>query len=333
VYDVNLSDLSIAGDPKQNGAEIEQESTHTSYEKPADPQNNPRIIASPAAKRVAKELNVEIANIPIPEGKLRVEKGDVVNYHESISKRAETFSAQKTTADAVSESDHAYDVNGMRKIIATRMKESLNIAAHVSLTAEADMSSAIAMKSDIEQEVMETYGVKLSLNEIILKCVATALTQHPRMNSVFTQDQIIEKGEINLGVAIALEEGLVVPVIRNCNHLSIGTISKEVKRLTQKARETGLSPDDSTGGTFTVSNLGMFGIVQFTSIINQPESAILSVGKIVKRPVVLDDDEIKIRPIMNLTINFDHRPIDGAMAATFLKTLVKLLETPYLLLR
>jgi pyruvate dehydrogenase E2 component (dihydrolipoamide acetyltransferase) len=318
-------------------------------------------FASPAAKRVAKEHGLNLSRIALAPGKKRIEKKDITLFLDankvkatplaqkiaaeqaldlsSLGKRAgeRIYSADlalfASAKEKTAKKDAVIAVKGMRKVIAAQLRKSLDLAVHVSMTTEVDMADALNLRASITDSVMEKYGVKPSLNDIVLKCAATALLQYPRLNSVFDGANIIERGNINIGVAVALDDGLVVPVIRDCDQLSVGEIAAQSGRLSRKAREQGLSREEMSDGTFTVSNLGAFGITQFTSIINQPESAILSVGQVVHKPVVLAPErEIAVRPRMNLTINFDHRTIDGSVAARFLRTLRKLLEEPWLLL-
>jgi len=312
-----------------------------------------RVLISPSAKRVAKENNVDISLISFPSGKKRIEKADVMSYLESnkvkttplaakiaVEKGIDLASLSKGPGERIFSSDletkqpirergeNRFPVTGIRKIIAAKMKSSLDTAAHVSLTTEVDMSNVMEMKKRISDKVLAQYRVKLSINDIVVKCVAKALKEYPRINSVFRDVEIVEKEEINVGMAVALDEGLMVPVIRNADELGLGGIASKSKDLADRARQGKLLPDDYTGGTFTVSNLGMYEITHFTSIINQPESAILSVSKSVERAVVIDG-QIMIRPMMNLTISFDHRPIDGSTAAIFLRRVKQLLEEPY----
>lgn len=322
-----------------------------------------KIFASPSAKRVAKENGIDIADVPMTEGKPRIVKQDVLDYLadskikvtplakkiaeengidlNSIDKAAgeriystdlniaepETAYTAAQVADE-DEHDMIIPVKGMRKVIATRMKESLDIAAHLTTVIDVDMTKIIELRKAVMDKIVERYGVKISYNDIILKCVAAAINEYPRVNCEFTAKEIIVKKRINLGMAVANGEGLVVPVIKNADKLSLGQLAAESKRLTNKAKDTGLSPDDMSEGTFTVSNMGMYGITSFTSIINQPESAILSVGGLQKRPVVIDD-ELVIRPMITLTVSYDHRAMDGSMSAIFLKTLKEIMEDPY----
>ena len=328
-----------------------------------------KIFASPAARRVAKEKGVAISDVPLREGKVRITKEDVLDYvrqHQVKATPAAKKMAEEMDVDlkeigqsparriykidvlkamegrkadsAVQESglpagnDTIIPVTGMRKVIAQRMKQSQEIAAHLTTVIDVDMTKIMELRKSVMDRILEKYEVKVSYNDIILKCVAAAIEEYPRVNCVFTEKEITVKGDINLGMAVANGEGLVVPVIRNANYLSIGGIAYESKRLAGKAKETGLAPEDMQGGTFTVSNLGMYGITSFTSIINQPESAILSVGGTVKKPVVTEDDEVVVKPMMTLTLSYDHRAMDGSMSAIFLKKLKDIMENPYSLL-
>jgi len=325
------------------------------------------VFASLSAKRVAKENGIDIANIPAAEGNPRIVKADVIAYIEnnkvkatplarkiadekgidlqSIEKSGDRIyssdlgasTGQAAAAEAAGKNqtvtkDISIPVNGMRKVIASRMKQSLDIAAHLTTVIDIDMSEIIKLRAMIIDDVREAYDIKVSYNDIIIKCVAQAVEKYPRVNCVFTEKEIIQKGQINIGMAVAVGEGLVVPVINNANLLSIGRLSSESKRLAKKAHDTGLAPDDMHGGTITVSNLGMYGITSFTSIINQPESAILSIGAVRKVPVVTDEGDIAVRPVVTITISYDHRAMDGSMSAIFLKTLKEIMENPYKLM-
>lgn len=360
--DASAEKPAAAEAPTEEAAPAQEAAEAPTTGKPAADEKTGRIFASPRAKRVAAENQVDLSLLRIREGKQRIEEADVLAYIEankvkmtplaakfvkeqgidpaslSVEQGKRIFSSDlPQSGPAVAEKpaalagDRRIKVQGMRKVIATRMKGSLDTAAHVTLDIKVDMTEALLLLEKMQPEIMDEYGVKLSLNDIVIKCTARALAENPRINSVYSDAEIIEKQQINVGMAVALQEGLVVPVIKDANLLTLGQVASESKRLAKKAKETGLSPDDMSGGTFTISNLGMYGITRFTSIINQPESAILSVAKVEKQPVVIDD-QIEIRSIMNLTLNFDHRPIDGATAAIFLKRLGELLESPWKIL-
>ncbi|KYO65248.1 dihydrolipoamide acetyltransferase family protein [Thermovenabulum gondwanense] len=313
-----------------------------------------KVKASPAAKRLARENNIDIKDVnPTgPDGRI-VEK-DVINY---INKTKVTPVAKKiaeekgidlstitkqegmriTKEDVLSkinenltleENIKRIPLSGPRKIIAEKMKKSKIEAPHFYLTLSVDMTNAIKLKEELSVKIEKLTGVKLSLNDIIIKSAARALKEYPMLNSSIENEFIIVKEDINIGLAVALEEGLVVPVIRNADKKGLSEISKESSELIIKARSGKLLPDDYQGGTFTISNLGMFGIEEFKAVINLPESAILAVGKIVKTPVVDENDELKVKPIMKLTLSCDHRIIDGALGAKFLNRIKELLENP-----
>lgn len=353
--ELTTSGMKDSEEPLSAKAEVPAELTvqeKTSVREPG------KIFASPAAKRVAKELDIDISEVPFPTGKARIQKADVLAYAENRTKVKATPLAKKIAAEqgidltavstdagriyssdiqkkpeilSSSSEDTIIPVTGIRKIIASRMKESLETAAHLTTVIDVDMTEIIKIKEIVKDSIQQRYDVKISYNDILLKCVASAIEEYPRVNCRFEDTGITQYGKIDLGMAVAVEEGLVVPVIRNANHLSLGQIASEAKRLAGKARDPGLAPDDMSGGTFTVSNLGMYGITSFTSIINQPESAILSVGAVIKKPVVIDD-ELAIRPMTTLTLSYDHRAIDGAMSAIFLKKLKDIIESPYKLM-
>lgn len=339
-----------ANDDEIDEPEIEAEKNNDGGEVEV-PAAGERIFASPAARRIARENNIDLGLVTKKPEKKRIEKIDVLDYLEQ-NRRKMTPLASKIAANegidistidkkpgeriyssdligrAAKGIEKTVPVTGMRKVIARRMKESLEIGAQVSITTEVNMTNAINLKDNIKDKINDYYGSKISINDIILKFVSRALRENPRINSEFTQEEIILKEEINIGLAVALDEGLIVPVIKNVDSKGLGEIAKESRDLINRARNGNLLPDEYAGGTFTVSNLGMFDITEFNSIINQPESAILSVGKIVDRPVVVGEN-IEINPIMKLTLTFDHRPIDGAAAAIFLKRVKDLLEEPY----
>jgi pyruvate dehydrogenase E2 component (dihydrolipoamide acetyltransferase) len=213
----------------------------------------------------------------------------------------------------------------MRKVIAERMTLSWQTAPHVHMTMQVDMSEAVRLKN------MAQSGLKISITDIAVKCAAQTLVEFPMVNNSLVGGMLIENQAINIGVAVAVDNGLLVPVIRNADHKSLRRISEELGAIGAKAREGKLAPDDYTGGTFTVSNLGMYGIDHFTPVINPPESAILGVCRLNERPVVIDS-AVTVRPMMDLCLAFDHRLIDGALAAQFMARLRQYMEQPLLLL-
>jgi len=221
-------------------------------------------------------------------------------------------------------------ITNMRKTIAKRLVESKQTIPHFTVTMSVDLQPLTALRGTINKQ-LEAQGVKLSVNDFIVRATAVALTQHPVVNSSWTSEGIQYHGEVNIGVAVALPEekggGLVVPTLRNADAISLRTISIDTKKLAKKARETGLSVSEMSDGTFTISNLGMFGVEHFEAIINPPQAAILAIGAGIEKPVVRDG-KIVIGQEMSLTLSADHRVIDGATAAQFLVALKGLIESP-----
>ena len=211
----------------------------------------------------------------------------------------------------------------MRKTIARRLSESKFTAPHFYVTVEIDMDAAVALR----EQLLKGENVKVSFNDLVVKACAKALTRFPMVNASWPRDKIVTHGEVHIGVAVAVPDGLITPVVRNADRKSIVEISREVKDLAGRARDKKLKPEEYMGSTFTVSNLGMFDVSEFTAIINPPESAILAVGAVRKVPVVADD-RIEIGHRMKVTLSSDHRVVDGALAAQFLAEVRRLLESP-----
>ncbi len=219
---------------------------------------------------------------------------------------------------------------GLRRTIADRMVRSQQTVAEVTLTAEADVAEIVKLREQVGAEWEKQYGFKVSYTEVIVKAVAKALREHPTLNSSLVDEGIRLHSDVNIGVAVAIDDGLIVPVIRNADQRSLLEIARASRDVTERARNGQLSRDDVGGGTFTVSNMGMLGVEAFTPIINWPECAILGVGRIAERAVVRDG-QIVARPTMWLSLTFDHRIVDGAPAGRFLARVRQLLESPYLL--
>jgi len=271
--------------------------------------NKQAMRATPLAVKVAAEQGVDLTAI-CKEG--RITSDDVLT---AIAKPAAGPIAAAGSP-----------LTGMRKVIAERMSLSWQTAPHVTLAAETDMTAAGELKSRLAQA-----GVKISYTELVIKCAALTLAEFPVVNSSIVDGQIIKHDGVHVGVAVALDNGLIVPVLKNADKKSISQLNKEIADLSGRARQGRLTPDEYSGGTFTVTNLGMYGVDWFTPIINPPESAILGVCRIKDIPVAVNG-MVVIRPIMNVCLSFDHRLIDGALAAQFLARLRQLLENPLLLL-
>lgn len=298
--------------------------------------NGGRIIASPLAKKIAKDKGIDLAQVAGSAEGGRIIKKDIENFKPLAAPQADSqkLESPKVTAGTpviptfVGEVKYTEQpVSQMRKIIAKRLAESLFTAPHFYLTVSIDMDNAMLARTAINTVA----PVKVSFNDIVIKAVAVALKKHPAVNSSWGGDKIRFNEHTNIGVAMAVEDGLLVPVIRFADGKSLSHISAEVKDFGAKAKAKKLQPSDWEGSTFTVSNLGMFGIDEFTSIINSPDGAILSVGAIQAIPVVKNGAVVPGN-VMKLTLGCDHRVVDGATGAQFLQTLKGLLEEPIRLL-
>jgi pyruvate dehydrogenase E2 component (dihydrolipoamide acetyltransferase) len=290
-----------------------------------------RLKASPLAKALAKDKGINISEVKGSGENGRIVKADIDNFvpaaPKSVVAPAKTAS---TPAPAVILGEESYEdvpLNQMRKTIARRLSESKFSAPEFYLTMEINMDKAMAARISMN----EISPVKISFNDMVIKAVATSLTKHPKVNSYWMGDKIRINHHVHIGMAVAVEDGLLVPVIRFANTKSLSQISAETKDLGGKAKTKQLQPKDWEGNTFTVSNLGMFGIDEFTSIINQPESCIMAVGGI-KETVAVKDGQFYATNIMKVTLTCDHRTVDGASGAAFLQTFKQFLEDPIKLL-
>ena len=288
-----------------------------------------RLKASPLAKKLAQDKGINIHQVNGSGENGRIVKKDIENFNPTAAKPAPTSTAVTNTAVVVSgtEGFHEVNVSQMRKTIAARLGESKFSAPHFYLTLEINMD-----KASVAREQMNTISdVKISMNDLVIKAAAAALRKNPNINSSWLGTKIRYNHHIHIGVAMAVEDGLLVPVVRFADNKSLSQISSEVKEYGKKAKEKKLQPQDWSGNTFTISNLGMFGIDEFTAIINPPDACILAVGT-VKDTVGVVNGEIKPVKTMKVTLSCDHRVVDGTMGAQFLKTLKEYLEEPYRLL-
>jgi pyruvate dehydrogenase E2 component (dihydrolipoamide acetyltransferase) len=313
------------------------EVTPTHAETPAASATNTeggRVKASPLAKKMAKEMGYDISQIPGTGENGRVVRRDVENYKPAPKPAAEQpAAARQDTArqpapvslpEVVGEEQYEeVRVSQMRKTIARRLSESKFTAPHFYLTMEINMDNAIRARKSMN----ELSPVKISFNDIVLKAAAAALRLHPQVNVSWLGDKMRYNKHIHIGVAVAVEEGLLVPVVRFADNKTISHISAEVKDLATKAKNKQLQPQDWEGSTFTISNLGMFGIEEFTAIVNPPDACIMAVGGIKETPVV-KDGQIVPGNVMKVTMSCDHRAVDGAIGAAFLKTFKQFMEDP-----
>ena len=287
--------------------------------KPVSNNNKPndRILISPLAKRLAKEKGIDIPSVKGTGDNGRIIKRDIDSFKPSNYSQFSQPSAQ------VTESSYETQNSTMRKAIAKRLADSKFSAPHYYLNIELEMDNMISFR----KQFIQTQNIKISFNDIIAKAVSLSLAKHPKVNSRWYDDKIIFNEHVHLGVAVAVDDGLIVPIVKFANSKDLPQINSEIKDFAERAKNKKLTPTEIEGSTFTISNLGMFGIESFTSIINQPNSAILSIGAIVQKPII-KNNEIVIGNTMKLTLACDHRTVDGATGSLFLKTLKEYIENP-----
>ncbi|CAI9687434.1 2-oxo acid dehydrogenase subunit E2 [Elizabethkingia anophelis] len=288
-----------------------------------------RVAISPLARKIASDKGIDISTVKGSGDGGRIVKKDIENYQPSAQAATSTATVApaKAVVNFVAGEDTETPNSQVRNVIAKRLSESKFTAPHYYLMVEINMDKAIAAR----KEINSLPDTKVSFNDMIIKATAIALRKHPQVNSSWAGDKIIHRGNINIGVAVAIPDGLVVPVLKNTDHMSYSEISASVKDMAARAKNKGLKANEMEGSTFSISNLGMFGIETFTSIINQPNAAILSVGAIIEKPVV-KDGQIVVGNTMKLSLACDHRVVDGATGAQFLQTLRTYLENPLSLL-
>lgn len=317
--------------PKQEAVETKKEEVSA----PAETNNKGRIKASPLAKRLAEEKGINISEVKGSGDGGRIIKRDVEDFVPAkATEQSKPAAGKPASAPAVElpkivgeESFEELRVSQMRKTIAKRLAESKFTAPHFYLTMEINMDKAIEARASMN----EVSPVKISFNDMVIKAAAAALRKHPQVNSFWLGDKIRINHHIHIGVAVAVEEGLLVPVVRFADNKPLSHIAAEVKQLGAKAKNKELQPAEWEGNTFTISNLGMFGIEEFTAIINPPDACIMAVGGI-KQTAIVKDGQLVIGNIMKVTMSCDHRVVDGAVGSAFLQTFKSLLEDPVRLL-
>jgi len=288
-------------------------------------QNNTKIFASPLAKRLAKIQNVRLEEVKGSGPHGRIIKQDVLSHKGS---------SKSLSNKIVSRDQEEYRLspnNNIRRIIAKRLLESKQTVPHFYLSIECDVDKLLDIREDINKSFGDDKAKKISVNDFIILAVAKALQEVPNANASWGEDAIRYYNNIDISVAVAIDEGLVTPIIRNANQKNIVELSSEMKGLIKKARDNKLTPEEFQGGGFTISNLGMYGIKNFNAIINPPQSCIMGVGSGSKRAIV-KNDQISIATIMDVTLSADHRVVDGAVGAEFLAAFKKFIESPALML-
>ena len=314
--------------PKEQKSETKTE--EKSVEQTANTSSSDRVAISPLAKKMAQDKGVDINSLQGSGENGRIVKKDIENYQplqKAESAPAQSNAAAQVALSFVQGEDTETPNSQVRNIIAKRLAESKFSAPHYYLMVEINMDKAI----EARKEINSLPDTKISFNDMIIKATAVALRKHPQVNSSWAGDKVIHRGNINVGVAVAIPDGLVVPVLKNTDQMNYTQISAAVKDMAGRAKSKGLKANEMEGSTFSISNLGMFGIETFTSIINQPNAAILSVGAIVEKPIV-KDGQIVVGNLMKLSLACDHRVVDGATGAQFLQTLKTYLENPLTLL-
>ncbi len=318
-------------EPTSESTKAEPATSTPVKETPDHSKSDIRVKASPLARKIAKEKGIDLGLVKGSAEGGRIIKKDVEEYQSSP-----TNEGAKSTIEAQGANIPSYigeekftekPISQMRKVIAKRLSESLFTSPHFYLTMSIDMESAMTARAKMN----EFSQVKISFNDMIIKAVAIGLKQHPHVNSSWLEDKIRYNEHVNIGVAVAVEDGLLVPVVRFADGKSLSHISMEVKDFAQRAKAKKLQPSDWEGSTFTISNLGMFGIDEFTAIINPPDACILAIGGIQQVPVI-KNNVLAAGHIMKVTLSCDHRVVDGATGAAFLQTLKSLLEEPVRLL-
>ena len=279
--------------------------------------SNDRILISPLAKKLANEKGIDISAIKGSGDNGRIIKRDIDSFKPS------NYSQFTQPRPHLKESSYETQNSTMRKAIAKRLADSKFSAPHYYLNIELEMDNIISFR----KQFIQTQNIKISFNDIIAKAVSLSLAKHPKVNSRWYDDKIIYNEHVHLGVAVAVDDGLIVPVVKFSNSKDLPQINSEIKDFAERAKNKKLTPAEIEGSTFTISNLGMFGIESFTSIINQPNSAILSIGAIVQKPIV-KNNEVVVGNTMKLTLACDHRTVDGATGSLFLKTLKEYIENP-----
>ena len=320
-------------------------------EAPAAPQNadGKRIFASPLARRIAADKGLDLSQIDGSGPHGRIVKADVENATDQPAKKSDVAEADAVgapaatkpasvgqSADAVAKIYEGREftevkLDGMRKTIAARLTEAKQTVPHFYLRRDIRLDSLLKFRGDLNKQ-LEARGVKLSVNDFIIKACALALQSVPAANAVWAGDRVLQLKPSDVAVAVAIEGGLFTPVLKDADMKSLSSLSAEMKDLAGRARDRKLAPHEYQGGSFAISNLGMFGIDNFDAVINPPHGAILAVGAGVKKPVVGKDGELAIATVMSVTLSVDHRVIDGAMGADLLKHIVENLENPMVML-
>jgi len=316
-------DLALINGTGREGRITEQDvQAYISAQETKSPEKTTTELVSPVARRMAEDLGIDLAEVKGSGPKGRIIKEDVQAFAETTA---------TVTAPIEDERDEWLDLTTIQRLTGQRMVESVQTAPQFSLDASVDMTKSMEFRKVQMDRIVAAAGERLSITGILVKAVAIALKQFPRANASFDGGRIKLHKAVHIGVAVGTNDGLVVPVIKDADQKTLIQITQELTNFQEKATSMRFHPDDLSGGTFTISNLGMYGVDRFNAIVNPPQSAILAVGRIIKTPVGMSDDTILLRPIMSMTLSVDHRSMDGFQAAKLLAILKECLEEPYLL--
>ena len=326
-----LSNIETDTKPEEKPTDIEDVTDPETFNSDVTIDNNldsvERIFISPLAKKIALEKNIDLNLIKGSGENGRIVKSDIDNFVPKVKETKDLKVISQPTSLKSSESFDEIENSQMRKVIARRLTESKFSAPHYYLSVEFDMNNTIAFR----EQYNTLPDTKISYNDIVVKACAISLKKHPKVNSQWFPEKIRINHHVHIGVAVGVSDGLLVPVIKHANDKSLTQIGSEIKDMAVRSRDKKIKPEEMEGSTFTISNLGMYGIHEFTSIINQPNSAILSVGSIIKKPVV-KDEKILVGNTMKLTLACDHRTVDGVTGSEFLETLRGYIENPVTML-
>ena len=306
--------------------------------------SNTRVFATPLARRLAREKGVDLGSISGSGPHGRIVKTDILDVNvstvdtnqESLANPVLRTNVQKASGSSITNlyADREFKeipLNSMRKTVATRLTEAKQNIPHFYLRKEAKIDELLEVRARLNAHLAEKNN-KLSINDFIIKSCALALQSVPTANAIWAEDKILQLKPSDIAVAVSVEDGLFTPIIRDADTKSLSNISKEMKELAERARAKKLMPNEYQGGSFSISNLGMFGIDNFDAVINPPHGAILAVGRGIKKPLINNDDSISVANLMSLTLSVDHRVIDGALGAELLQSITKYLEDPVLML-
>ncbi len=326
-----IQEIKTINQHNANSVKNEKEELNIRLDSPS--KETKKLSVSPLAKRIAENSRIDLSLIEGTGPHGRIIKADVLDFSKDQS---ENTAANNQIPLANSEVYRAVDISSMRKIIAERLLYSKQNIPHFYLNSEYNVDKLVQLRAQLNEQGKSLNNMeleyKISVNDLVVKATSLALRAVPELNSAWDEDKILRFSDIDISIAVAIQDGLITPIVRKADTKSISMISNEIKALSKKAQERRLSPEEFQGGGFSISNLGMYGVKSFNAIINPPQSCIMAVGAIIKKPVVDNDNQIKVANVMEITLSCDHRIIDGAIAAKFLLELRRYIENPLLIL-